>query len=91
MTARDLSAPARVLRGAVRGYQRLAAGRMSPCRFVPSCSTYAVEALEAHGALRGGWLATRRIARCHPFGGHGYDPVPLPSSGSAGAPAGEPN
>jgi putative membrane protein insertion efficiency factor len=46
------------------------------CRFHPTCSAYALEALETHGALRGGWLALRRILRCHPFGGHGVDPVP---------------
>ncbi len=46
------------------------------CRFQPTCSSYAMEALETHGALRGGWLALRRILRCHPFGGSGFDPVP---------------
>ena len=63
-------------------YQRAAAGRPSPCRFVPSCSTYATEALEAHGAFRGGALAIWRILRCNPWGGDGYDPVP-PRSGSS--------
>ena len=67
---------ARLLRGAVRGYQWLAGGRPSPCRYDPSCSQYAVEALEAHGAARGSWLALRRVARCHPWGGAGFDPVP---------------
>jgi len=67
---------ARALRGLVRGYQYVMAGRPSPCRFDPTCSQYAVEAFEAHGAVRGGWLATRRLCRCHPWGGFGYDPVP---------------
>jgi hypothetical protein len=46
------------------------------CRFAPTCSEYALEALERHGALRGGWFALRRISRCHPWGGEGFDPVP---------------
>ncbi len=46
------------------------------CRYQPTCSAYALEALEKHGAIKGTWLAMRRIGRCHPFGSHGYDPVP---------------
>lgn len=46
------------------------------CRFTPTCSQYAVEALRKYGPLKGGWLTIRRLSRCHPWGGHGYDPVP---------------
>lgn len=67
---------ARLLRAGIVLYQRLFAWRPSPCRYVPSCSTYALEAVELHGAARGSWLAVRRISRCHPWGGHGHDPVP---------------
>jgi putative membrane protein insertion efficiency factor len=67
---------ARILIGLVRIYQAARAGRPSPCRYVPSCSSYAVEALQRHGSLKGSWLAVRRLCRCHPWGGHGADPVP---------------
>jgi uncharacterized protein len=62
----------------VTAYQRAFEGRPSPCRFTPTCSSYAKEALQTHGARRGLWLAVRRIVRCHPFGPSGWDPVPLP-------------
>jgi putative membrane protein insertion efficiency factor len=67
---------ARILLAAVDGYQWLMAGRRSPCRFIPSCSCYAAEAVERHGALRGSWLAARRLSRCRPWGGSGVDLVP---------------
>jgi putative membrane protein insertion efficiency factor len=46
------------------------------CRYTPSCSQYTIEALRKHGFFKGGWLGLKRILRCHPWGGHGYDPVP---------------
>ncbi len=67
---------ARALDRLVWLYQKATEGRISPCRYVPSCSTYAREALAHHGAGRGTWLTVRRIVRCAPWGGHGYDPVP---------------
>ncbi len=61
----------------VRGYQIAISPLLPPaCRYTPSCSQYAIEALSRHGALKGTWLATRRLARCHPFRSGGYDPVP---------------
>jgi putative membrane protein insertion efficiency factor len=60
-----------------RGWQ-LGPSRILPpsCRYQPSCSAYAIAALSRYGALRGSWLAAKRLARCHPWGGSGYDPVP---------------
>ena len=68
---------AKLLALPVRGYRLI----FSPwvgynCRYQPTCSQYALDALAEHGALKGGWLAAKRIARCNPFGGCGYDPVP---------------
>jgi putative membrane protein insertion efficiency factor len=65
------------MRGLVRGYQLLVSPLLPPsCRYLPSCSDYAIDALARHGALRGGALALQRLGRCHPWGGSGYDPVP---------------
>lgn len=60
----------------IRLYQGLRAGRPSPCRYLPTCSAYAAEALERYGMVRGSRLALRRVLRCHPWGGSGHDPVP---------------
>jgi len=70
------SLPARVLLQSVNLYQRLTSHRPSPCRYIPTCSEYAREAVEVHGAGRGAWLTARRLSRCHPLGGLGFDPVP---------------
>lgn len=68
---------ARILLILIRGYRRWVSPLTPPaCRFTPTCSAYAEEAVRRHGGLRGGWLAFRRLLRCHPFGGRGYDPVP---------------
>ncbi len=76
MSGRSPGMAARTASRAVRVYQRVFAGRPSHCRFWPSCSEYALAALAMHGFWRGSWLTTRRLARCHPWGGHGVDPVP---------------
>lgn len=65
----------------LRGYQLLVSPMLGQnCRFYPSCSSYAIEAVEVHGAARGGWLALRRVCRCHPWHAGGVDPVPAAPS-----------
>jgi uncharacterized protein len=72
-----LDLPRRALAGLIRGYQVVLSPMLPPsCRFHPSCSQYALEAVNRHGAMKGTWLAARRLARCHPFNPGGYDPVP---------------
>jgi uncharacterized protein len=76
-----------ILLGAVRVYRAVLSpalgaffGPGNGCRFEPTCSAYAAEAIRTHGAVHGSWLATHRVCRCHPWGGAGYDPVPAPKS-----------
>ncbi len=78
-----------VVIGLLRLYQwtvspvlHLISGPGSGCRYYPSCSAYAIEAVKIHGAVKGLWLSTRRILRCHPWGGEGHDPVPSPQAWS---------
>ncbi len=73
-----MNVPSAILCGVVRLYQLVISPFVPPrCRFQPSCSEYALEALTRHGAVLGGWLTLRRFVRCHPWGGWGYDPVPM--------------
>jgi putative membrane protein insertion efficiency factor len=73
----------RLIRICIRAYQIFLspvlswiAGPGAGCRYQPTCSHYFLQAVETHGVIRGGWLGIKRICRCHPWGGHGYDPVP---------------
>ena len=68
---------AKIMLGLIRFYQYAVSPLIPPrCRYTPTCSQYALEAVKKYDALKGGWLAVKRIARCHPFGGSGHDPVP---------------
>lgn len=69
----------RLLIGLLRGYKKYVSPLLPPaCRFEPTCSEYAMEAIELHGPARGTWMAIRRLLRCHPFSRGGFDPVPVP-------------
>lgn len=75
MTAADIMGRAMI--GLARFWQRWPSAMLPPsCRYLPTCSAYAIEAISRYGAMKGGWLALRRILKCHPLGGHGHDPVP---------------
>lgn len=72
-----MTRPARIALALIRVYKIV----LSPlfagsCRYMPGCADYMTESIMRHGVVRGGWLGTKRLCRCHPFGGHGYDPVP---------------
>ncbi|WP_029011062.1 membrane protein insertion efficiency factor YidD [Azospirillum halopraeferens] len=84
MSTPRLSPMTHILRALVILYQ----WTLSPfigqtCRYLPTCSNYALDALSKHGAIRGSWLTIRRLSRCHPWGGSGYDPVPEPGQPAA--------
>lgn len=86
----------RLIRLGIRFYQRVLnpmlkviGGPGASCRYAPTCSHYFLEAVESHGPARGSWLGIRRIFRCHPWGGSGYDPVP-PTGDPGGKPARRP-
>jgi uncharacterized protein len=80
------SPPARLLALPIRGWRLISVHLPPRCRFHPSCSQYALDALATHGAARGSWLAVRRVGRCHPWNDGGLDPVPPRSSSSRAAP-----
>jgi putative membrane protein insertion efficiency factor len=86
--ARPTSLAARLLSLPIVAYRRWVSPAIpARCRFYPTCSAYALEAVAVHGAVRGAWLAVRRLLRCHPFHPGGYDPVPPPTERRNGVPS----
>ena len=75
-TVERRSPMARLMLAAIRAYQYTAPARAPRCRYLPTCSEYAAEAIERFGPAKGSWLALKRLGRCHPLGSHGLDPVP---------------
>ena len=72
-----MSVPAKLVTLPIKAYRKVVSPLLPPsCRFTPTCSAYAITAIERHGVVRGGWLAMKRIARCHPWNPGGVDPVP---------------
>ncbi len=82
------SPAAGILLGSLHLYRKVSPAMRPRCRYLPTCSEYAAEAVRTHGALRGSWLALRRLGRCHPFADWGYDPVPAPRDGRGDIPGG---
>jgi putative membrane protein insertion efficiency factor len=77
LAAKVVRLPSRLVMGLIRGYKAVISPILGPaCRFTPTCSTYALTSVERFGVIRGGWLAAKRIGRCHPWNPGGYDPVP---------------
>jgi hypothetical protein len=63
--------------GIIKAYRLFISPMLAPsCRYLPTCSEYGLQAIKKYGPFKGGWLTVKRISRCHPWGGHGYDPVP---------------
>tara|TARA_B110000014_G_C20075944_1_gene561604 strand:- start:864 stop:1118 length:255 start_codon:yes stop_codon:yes gene_type:complete len=74
---KPLKIPKKTAQLLIRGYQQVFSFREPTCRYFPSCSEYANDAIEHHGAVKGIWMSIKRLLRCHPWGSYGYDPVPL--------------
>ena len=83
-TGRTTGLISALLLAPIRFYRRFVSPAFAPhCRYVPTCSAYAIEAVTVHGPLRGSWLAARRVGRCHPYHAGGLDPVPAPRTAGA--------